>query len=497
MTARIRLSVIDRAFLLAETRETPMHVGGLQIFKIPRGESPHFVASLFDKLRTYPVSVPPLNYRLAGGVAGKVIPSWEVAEEVDLGYHLRHSALPRPGGARELGELVSRLHSNPMDLSRPLWEYHLIEGLADHRFAIYIKLHHAMVDGAGAMHLASLPTDPAASFAPPFWADESRRAQQSPKRSHGLLEWLPATLQDEVKSLPSLVRGLATAGQGALGVGAEADLTSLGEAPRTLFNTRVGGQRRVATQTISLQRVKAIRKAAGGTINDVVLAACSGALRRYLAERDALPQQSLIATVPVALQHDEGAVAGNAVTCLNARLGTDIDDVRQRFGVICRSTAAGKAQLQGMTQTAAMHFMTLLSLPLLLTWLPGVDRLIGPQLNLIISNLPGPRERLYFHGAELTEHYPVSQVGHGMALNITVLSYAGGLYFGFVACADRVPSVQRLAVHMEAAMQELEVTFLAGAPQRASAKARGVRKPAPRKKTPAASPTTGRVRRPR
>src|SRR5512139_1548429 len=120
MPARIRLSVIDRAFLLAETRETPMHVGGLQIFSIPRGASPHFVASLFSRLQAYPVSVSPLNYRLAGGVAGKVLPSWEVAEDVDLGYHLRHSALPRPGGERELGELVSRLHSNPMDLSRPL-----------------------------------------------------------------------------------------------------------------------------------------------------------------------------------------------------------------------------------------------------------------------------------------------------------------------------------------------------------------------------------------
>jgi diacylglycerol O-acyltransferase / wax synthase len=168
--------------------------------------------------------------------------------------------------------------------------------------------------------------------------------------------------------------------------------------------------------------------------------------------------------VPMALSHATGAAAGNAVSALNARLGTDTDDVRQRFATICQTTAAGKAQLKGMTQTAAMHFVTLLSLPLLLTWLPGVDQLIGPQSNLIISNLPGSRDRLYFHGAEMVAHYPVSQVGHGMALNITVLSYAGGLHFGFVACPDAVPSVQRLAVHMEAAMAELEATFLEAAP---------------------------------
>src|SRR5512137_2313756 len=159
MTARIRLSVIDRAFLVAETRETPMHVGGLQIFKVPPGASPRFVSTLAAKLRSYPVSVSPLNYRLTGGFTGKVMPSWEVVDDVDLDYHFRHSALPHPGGELELGVLVSRLHSNPMDLSRPLWEYHLIEGLAGGRFAVYTKLHHAMVDGVAAMRLVNLATD--------------------------------------------------------------------------------------------------------------------------------------------------------------------------------------------------------------------------------------------------------------------------------------------------------------------------------------------------
>jgi WS/DGAT/MGAT family acyltransferase len=216
----------------------------------------------------------------------------------------------------------------------------------------------------------------------------------------------------------------------------------------------------VATYATSLERIKAIGRSAGGTVNDVVLAACSGALRRYLLERDALPAQSLITVVPMALHHDDGSAAGNAVTCLLARLGTDTDDVRERFATVCRSTAAGKAQLKGMTQTAAMHFVTLLSLPVLLqNWVPGVDRVIGPQSTLLISNLPGSRERLYFHGAEMLAHYPVSQVTHGMAINITVVSYAGGLYFGFVACPDAVPSMQRLATHMDAAMDELDATF--------------------------------------
>ena len=482
MATRIRLSLMDRSFLFAETRETPMHVGGLQIFRIPTGAPPHFVSNVFAELRKFPVSASPLNYRLTGGVAGAVMPSWEVADTVDLGYHLRHSALPRPGGERELGVLVSRLHSNPMDLTRPLWEYHLIEGLGGRRFAIYTKLHHAMVDGVGAMRLANLATDAAASFKAPFWADASTQPSV-PARSPTVLEWLPATVQDEMQSLPGLLRALATTARGALGLGAEADLTSIVEAPRTLLNTRVGPQRRVATFAVSLDRVKSVGLAGGGTVNDVVLAACSGALRRYLAEHGALPAQSLVASVPVALHPAQGSAAGNAVTCLNARLGTDVEDVRERFGVICRSTTAGKAQLKDMTATAAMHFVTLLSVPLLLGWMPGVDQLVRPTANVLISNLPGSRERMYFHGAEQVAHYPVSQVGHGMALNITVLSYAGSLYFGFVACPERVPGMQRLALHMEQAMCELEQVFgteeegkLAPAVPRASARKRAAAK---------------------
>lgn len=460
MTTQGRLSLQDSAFLLAETRETPIHVGGLQTFRIPPGAPAHFVARLYDTLRAYPVSVPPLNYRLVGGLAGRVMPSWEVARDIDLDYHFRRSALPRPGGERELGMLVSRLHSTPMDLSRPLWEFHLIEGLAGGRFAFYTKLHHAMADGATGMRLVHPATDRAASDVPPFWADESLRPHVSTPEPDGLLGRLPATVGEEVKSLPSLVRGLATTAQAALTAASEHDLTSINEAPRSLFNARVGAQRRVATYATSLARFKAIGRSAGGTVNDVVLAACSGALRRYLLERDALPVQSLITVVPMALHHEEGAAAGNAVTCLLARLGTDTDDVRERFATICRSTAAGKAQLKGMTQTAAMHFVTLLSLPVLLqNWLPGVDKVIGPQSNLLISNLAGSPERIYFHGAEMLAHYPVSQVTHGMALNITVVSYAGGLHFGFVACPDAVPSMQRLALHMDAAMGELEATF--------------------------------------
>ena len=473
MTAKIRLSLQDELFLRAETRTTPVHVGGLQIFKVPPRARQRFVSALADRLRAYPVSVPPLNYRLAGGLRDKVRPSWEVDSDVDLGYHFRQSALPAPGGERELGELVSRLHSTPMDLARPLWEYHLIEGLSGGRFATYTKLHHAMFDGAAGMRLVNLSNRRAASDVPPFWADGSRlrRRRVTTQEPAKALARLSDAVADEVRSLPGLVRGLGTTALTAVGLGSQPDLTSIAEAPPTLFNVRIGLERRVATYSASLQRVHAIGYAAGGTVNDVVLAACGGALRRYLAERDALPQHTLVAAVPMALHQDEGSAAGNAVTSLLARLGTDTDDVRERFAAIRHSTTAGKAQLKGMTATAAMQFVTLLSLPVLLrAWVPGLDKLTGPLANLIISNVPGPRERLYLHGAEQLAHFPVSQVSHGMALNITVVSYADGLYFGFVACPDTVPSVQRLAAHMDAAMRELEDTFLPRPARRSGAR---------------------------
>jgi len=214
----------------------------------------------------------------------------------------------------------------------------------------------------------------------------------------------------------------------------------------------------------------------------VVLAACSGALRRYLEERGELPDESLIAAVPMALHHDEGAASGNAVTSLNTRLGSNIADVRQRFEVIRRTSEAGKAHLKHMTETAALHYTLIVSAPVLLAWVPGASALVRPVTNLIVSNVPGPRDTLYFHGAEMVAYHPISQVAHGMALNITVLSYAGQLSFGLVACRDSVPSVQRLALYIGEALDELEATFLPAPAKASAAKSRDRQKRSPRRK---------------
>jgi len=453
------LNLLDLSFVLMESRQTPMHVAGLQTFMPPAGAPRDFPRQVYEYLRSFPVTAPPFNYRLRGAGPGRLLPAFEEVEKVDLDYHLRHSALPYPGGERELGVLVSRLHSNPMDMDRPLWEIHLIEGLRGGRFAMYGKLHHSLADGVSGVGLLNFSEDPGKSRTPPIWAQERARRLRSGAARYGAFGVLPRVIIDQAKALPSLLRGLAGSASAALGMKSDPDFTSLAEAPRTIFNSNVTPQRRVATQATSLARMKKIGVAAGGSVNDVLLAACSGALRRYLAEIDQLPKKSLIASIPVALQRDASQAGGNAISFANVRMGTDIEDVRERFDLIRRSSAAGRAYLKQMSDTALIDYTVLISSPQMLTRLPGFGARVPPIYNVIISNVPGPRGKLYFLGAEMEAYYPISALAHGQALNITVMSYAGGLYFGFTACHDRVPSVQRLAVYTGEALDELEAVF--------------------------------------
>jgi diacylglycerol O-acyltransferase / wax synthase len=481
------LNLLDLSFVLMETRQTPMHVAGLQTFMPPPDAPRDFPRQVYEYLRSFPVTAPPFNYRLRGVGPGRLLPSFEEVEKVDLDYHLRHSALPYPGGERELGVLISRLHSNPMDMDRPLWEVHLIEGLQGGRFAMYGKMHHSLADGVSGVGLVNFPEDPTHTRTLPIWAQERKRRPRSGNAGAGAFGVLPAALLNQAQALPSLLRGLAGSAKAAIGLKDDPDFASLAEAPRTIFNSNVTPQRRVATQATSLARMKAIGEAAGGSINDVLLAACSGAMRRYLAELGKLPKKTLICSIPVALPRDADQAGGNAISFANVKMGTDIADVRERFDAIRRSSAAGREYLKQMGTTALIDYTVLISSPQMFTRLPGIGSRVPPIYNVIISNVPGPRRKLYFMGAEMEAYYPISALAHGQALNITVLSYAGGLYFGFTACHERVPHVQRLAVYTGEALDELENVFVRGA-------ARGETPAA--KRTPAATRKRSAAKRP-
>jgi len=385
-----------------------------------------------------------------------------------------------------------------MDMDRPLWEVHLIEGLHGGRFAMYGKMHHSLADGVSGVGLVNFPEDPQQTRTPPIWAQESKRKSRGGVAPSGAMGMLPSVLLSQAQALPSLLRGLAGSAKAAIGLKDNPDFASLAEAPRTIFNTSITPQRRVATQSTSMARMKAIGEAAGGSINDVLLAACSGAMRRYLAELDKLPKKSLICSIPVALPRDADSAGGNAISFANVKMGTDIADVRERFDAIRRSSAAGRDYLKQMSGAALIDYTVLISSPQMLTRIPGMSGRVPPIYNVIISNVPGPRRKLYFMGAEMEAYYPISALAHGQALNITVLSYAGGLHFGFTACHERVPHVQRLAVYTGEALDELEDVFVKGARQREAKAGKHrtaairKRKAAPRKAKLAAAKTAAK-----
>ncbi|MGH3412771.1 MAG: WS/DGAT/MGAT family O-acyltransferase [Marmoricola sp.] len=451
------------AFLLAENRNQPMHVAGLQLFEPPQDAPPDFARQIYESAINE-TDVSPLfkkrPFRSLGTLGQWV---WTEDKQFDVEHHVRHNALPRPGRVRELLELCSRLHSTRLARERPLWETHVIEGLEDGRLAMYTKLHHALVDGVSAMRLVQsvLSTDPDMRDMPlPFAARRGRGSRKQYDDVHGLadipLQAVHAALglSADAAGLPgALVRTLTK------GVRNEASALSL-YAPRTMLNVPITGSRRFAAQGWPMERLRNIGKASGATLNDVVLALCSGALRSYLMEQGSLPDSTLVAMVPVGLNakqaHSASAEGGNAVGAVMVRLGTDLADPEDRLASIHASMISGKEALAAMTPNQILAMSALGMAPAMMLPLLRLQGIVRPPFNLIISNVPGPRDVQYFNGARLTGTYPVSIPIQGMALNITCNSYAGSMDFGLTGCRRSLPHLQRLLTHLDDELAMLE-----------------------------------------
>ncbi len=486
------LSPTDSVFLWMETRSQPMHVAGLNIYTPPKGAGPHYVSSLIADWGRHLVALAPFNQR---PVLRMGLWYWEEDREFELDYHLRHLALPHPGRIRELLSMVSRLHGNLMDRNRPLWEAYVIEGLPDGRFATYTKIHHALVDGVtGARMMADGLSRTAGEHKAPLWAQNLARHPTARARAPapGLLQQLADAARAGREILPGIGSGL----RDILRTGQGEDAAALPfQAPPTPFNVEISGSRRFAAQSYSLARFKRIGAAAGATVNDVTLAVCAGALRRYLQAHQALPGKPLIAMVPVSL-HGQTDAGGNQVSVLLANLATDVGDPVQRLQQIVRSTTQAKERLSTMPRLQKLaHGITSIS-PMGPAMVTGSAK-THPVFNLVISNVPGPRDTLYLNGARLDEVYPVSIPTHYLALNITISGYGDNLGFGYIACRRSVPALQRMLDYTDASIDELE---RARAPAAARpARARPARSAAPRKKAAAsagAAPKPARPRRP-
>ena len=447
-----RLSFADALFLYTETPETPMHVASVTIFKPATQRN-----DLFARFRAHIASrldlLPSSRRRLEATPFGIDHPAWVVEYDLDLDYHIRHQALPKPGGMEELRTLIGRLHAVPLDRSRPLWEYHLIEGLEDGGFAVYIKVHHSTMDGIGGMatHAVTFDSEPDAEHETP-----PRRIVPSDAGPSDSIELTSTAVGDfvrqgwrAVKSLPGVARALAKAAPHFVG-NARFLYGYVKDMPRTPFNKVISCHRVFATSSLPLPEVRALAKSRGITINDVVLALCAGALRRYLAEHGALPEKPLRAALPVSVRPPGNVELNNQVFFTLSRLPTDVAEPLPRLAAAQVAGQEAKNLFADMRDLVTTD-VSIPGAPLVVT---GLTRLwararaanyLWPFFNVTISNVPGPRQTMYCLGAQATHYFPVSIPYHGCALNITVQSYLDQLDFGLVACSETVPDAQSIA----------------------------------------------------
>ena len=448
------MSPTDSMFLLGESREQPMHVGSLQVFELPDGADADLLRmTLLDMLQQNDVS-PLFRRRPYRSLTTLGQWGWTDDTDVDLEHHVRHSALPQPGRVRELLALVSRLHITLLDRHRPLWEVHLIEGLEGNRFAVYSKLHHAVMDGISGMRLLqrALSKTPDEDQ-PAFWTLRPRRSGPRPDRGNRLIQ-LPKATIEAVADMAQLTPRLLRVAEQAL----RAQSAALpGQAPRSMLNAQITGSRRYAAQSYSLERMRLVAKGAGVTINDVLLAMSAGALRSYLLEHNALPSTPLVAMTPVSLrnENDGDDASGNAVGAILAGLATDEADPERRLAKVAESTRRAKDVLRGLSQLQATALSIGVMLPMAVNSLTGMYRFGTLPFNVVVSNVPGPRESLYLHGARLSGLYPLSIPLNGQAMNVTATSYLDEMGIGLTACRRSVPSVQRMLTGLETSLDEL------------------------------------------
>ena len=502
------LSVVDGAFLHLESPEMPMHVGSLVVVEPPPAEQ----GPWYDAVKAHVVSrlhlAPVFTRKLALMPFDLANPVWIHDDDIDLDYHMRYTVLPKPGTMAQLEALAARLHSSLLDRSRPLWEFYVIEGLADGRMGFYSKVHHAAVDGQAAVAMGNSVFDVTQQprhVKPP-------RAVRSNRYQLGVAELLGAAMSNQLQQLVQVVKllpPLASAGLRA----AKAAIAARGAgtvpaktgsmfklAPPTPFNTSITNQRAFSGIALPLGEVKTIGKALGASVNDMVLWLCSTALRGYLSDARELPDKTLVAGVPISLRGEGDTSANNQVSGTVIDLATQIKDPIQRLEQIMAGTRAMKQQMGIFGSLMPTDFPSIGS-PWLLSGLASLYGRSGLAsrmrfANVTISNVPGPQVPLYLAGARITGIYPLSIVVHGVALNITVQSYMGQLCFGLIACRRAMPDVGELASQMQVAFDALRQLPMPAAPEAIAATpalrfkvtSKAAVKPARKKATKAPSP---------
>jgi diacylglycerol O-acyltransferase / wax synthase len=458
-----RLSSLDVSFLYLEEATTPMHVGGVSVFELPTdGFDYDRLVSLIKRRIAF---VPRYRQRVRW-VPGRIAsPVWVDDESFDLNYHVRRSALPKPGTDAQLRELTARLMSRPLDRNRPLWEMYLVEGLQFHRFALITKTHHAMVDGVSAVDIGQVILDTTPEpRATPSSSWRPAREPSSVELLAGAVSDLvrtPSAVADSVRSGLSDVRRTAEKVLGTAGGVLAVARTVSRSAPGSPLNVEIGEQRRYGTADSVLDDYKAIRKAHGGTVNDVVLAIVTGALREWLMTRgEAVGGTSVVrAMVPVSVRtEDQNGTLGNRVSSYLVDLPVGESSPVMRLHQISYAMTGHKETGQAVGADAiigAAGFAppTLHSLGARVA--SGLSRRL---FNIVVTNVPGPQFPLYAGGARLLAAYPVVPLAKGQAVSVGLTSYNGGVYYGLNADRDGMPDVDVLAQCITDSLAELRET---------------------------------------
>jgi diacylglycerol O-acyltransferase len=469
-----QLTPVDANFLHVEGGGTVTHIGGLGILdpsRCPGGRLRR--EDLVELVRERAHLAKPLRQKLVEVPLGLDLPYWMDDPDFDPDLHVHEVALPRPGDALQLANEVARLHETPLDRRRPLWELYLVQGLQGGQAAIYAKVHHAAVDGVLAAETlaALLDMEPDATIA----AAPERAVERAPERlamvGTGLLRHFTYPLRSArsmARTVPHL-RELPLVGQlpgmewisRTVGTVARKDPDGLPPRPRmaappTPFNRPISAHRRLAYGSLPLDEVKRVSKVLGGSVNDVIMALCATALRRWLEDRGTLPDEPLIAAVPVSLRQGKGGT-GNELSIMLAPLATEIADPAERFTAVRDAMRTAKRRFVSHSGTWLRDMSGLLPASIAGPTTRGLIRTARPRpLNLIVSNVPGPQFPLYVRGARVLAYYPVSVISDITGgLNITVFSYDGHVDVGVIACRDLVPDVWTVMSHLADALDEL------------------------------------------
>lgn len=450
------VSILDYAFLAFESESSPKHVAGLQIFDLPDGAPDDFVARLAPAIKNVELQAP-LNQKLESSMLG--MPQWVEDTEIDLDCHIHFEAATAPRTLQQLLREVEDLHAEGLDRSAPLWQLHIFDHLDGRRFAIYFKVHHAYMDGISLSRrtLSSLSEDPNDGELGKFWGIECDDRQQARESLLGQLLGTARSAGKAALVLPGLAKLGLKHGLKLLHLGGDS-LPVPFTAPRTAFNTPLTPDRSVAVLDLPLARVRRVAQHAAVTVNDVLLELCDQAMTRYLDDQGGAPDEPLVAQMPVSLRRPD-ASQGNQITIAILELGSKETNPVRRLQDIHVHTAGVKHELAEMTPETAETYTVLMQGIAQFGESLGIGGVIPPLGNVVISNVIGPKRRLYLCGAPLVAVYPISTIAPSLAMNVTMYTYIDTIHIGIVAGYSAIPDLEPIASNLQLALDDLETAM--------------------------------------